>query len=197
MYFWSVFTLVDFSIHSGYWKRQTKKTRNKNNKRQLWKFLENWLEIIRDGIISLKAARTPSQALFCIFHNFFTNGYSKAHLWTARSVQIRACFTQWLKTKQQNVAEHSNWKSVSACLFTLLRDKNAFWTKTFSKSMWTNLNFSLKLPVVQNVFGLLGTSKLQMFYKIEVLKNFSKFIEKHLCWSLFSIKLQGWGLQLY
>ena len=31
----------------------------------------------------------------------------------------------------------------------------------------------------------------QMFFKIHVLKNFAVFTEKHLCWSLFLIKLQA------
>ena len=30
-----------------------------------------------------------------------------------------------------------------------------------------------------------------MFFKIDVLKNFAIFTEKHLCWSLFLIKLQA------
>ena len=30
-----------------------------------------------------------------------------------------------------------------------------------------------------------------------VLRNFSKFIGKHLCWSVFLMKLQAWGLQRY
>ena len=40
----------------------------------------------------------------------------------------------------------------------------------------------------------------QMFFKMDVLKNFANFIGKHLCWSLFLIKLQAWrpvGLQCY
>ena len=32
--------------------------------------------------------------------------------------------------------------------------------------------------------------------KKEVLKNFAKITGKYLCWSLFLIKLQAWGLQL-
>ena len=35
-------------------------------------------------------------------------------------------------------------------------------------------------------------SRLQMFFKIVVLKNFAIFAGKHLCWSLFEIKLQAW-----
>ena len=35
----------------------------------------------------------------------------------------------------------------------------------------------------------LRSSRLQMFFKIGVLKNFAIFTEKHLCWSLFLIKL--------
>ena len=33
--------------------------------------------------------------------------------------------------------------------------------------------------------------RLQMFFKIGLLTNFTIFTEKHLCWSLFSIKLQA------
>ena len=36
------------------------------------------------------------------------------------------------------------------------------------------------------------SSCLQMFFKIEVLKNFAKFTVKHLCWSLILVKLQAW-----
>ena len=32
-------------------------------------------------------------------------------------------------------------------------------------------------------------SRLQIFFKIVVLKNFTNFTEKHLCWSLFIVKL--------
>ena len=38
---------------------------------------------------------------------------------------------------------------------------------------------------------IIRSSPSQMFCKISVLKNFEKFIEKHLCQSLFSIKLQA------
>ena len=36
----------------------------------------------------------------------------------------------------------------------------------------------------------------QIFYKIGVLKSFTNFAGKHLCWSLSLIKLQTWGLRL-
>ena len=36
-----------------------------------------------------------------------------------------------------------------------------------------------------------------MVLKIGIFKNFTNFIEKHLCWSLFLINLQAWGLQIY
>ena len=39
---------------------------------------------------------------------------------------------------------------------------------------------------------------VQVFYKIGVLKNFAKFTEKHVCWSLFFDKVMSAGsLQLY
>ena len=37
----------------------------------------------------------------------------------------------------------------------------------------------------------------QMFLKIGVLKNFENFTGKNLCWSLFLIKFQAYGLQIY
>ena len=40
-------------------------------------------------------------------------------------------------------------------------------------------------------------SRLQMFWKKGVLKNFEKLTEKHPSWSLFEIMIQVWGLQLY
>ena len=39
--------------------------------------------------------------------------------------------------------------------------------------------------------NLYRSSRSQMFFKIGVLKNFAIFAEKHLCWSLFLIKLQA------
>ena len=36
------------------------------------------------------------------------------------------------------------------------------------------------------------SSRLQMFFKIRVLKNFEIFTEKPQCWNLFLIKLQAW-----
>ena len=45
--------------------------------------------------------------------------------------------------------------------------------------------------------GIYRSSLLQVFFKIGVLKNFTTFKEKHLCWSLFLIKLQAWRPTLY
>ena len=36
------------------------------------------------------------------------------------------------------------------------------------------------------------SSRSQMFFKIDVFKNFAMFTTKDLCWSLFLIKLQVW-----
>ena len=37
------------------------------------------------------------------------------------------------------------------------------------------------------------SSRSQMFFKIGVVKNFAMFTRKHLCWSLFLIKMQAFG----
>ena len=50
-------------------------------------------------------------------------------------------------------------------------------------------------------FGILiakfRSSRPDVFCEKSVLRNFAKFTGKHLCQSLFLIKLQPWGLQLY
>ena len=33
----------------------------------------------------------------------------------------------------------------------------------------------------------------EVFFKKDVLKNFANLTEKHLCWSLFLIKMEAWG----
>ena len=45
------------------------------------------------------------------------------------------------------------------------------------------------------LFSLLNhrSSRSQMFFKIDALKNFANFTGKQLCWSLFLIKLRAWG----
>ena len=59
----------------------------------------------------------------------------------------------------------------------------------------SSLSFSLNIYGICSVFLLqMSTSRrnrLQMFFKISVLKSFANFTGKHLCWSLFLIKLQA------
>ena len=40
-------------------------------------------------------------------------------------------------------------------------------------------------------FTMFRSNRLQMFFKIGVLRNFANFTGKHLCWSLFLIKSQA------
>ena len=52
--------------------------------------------------------------------------------------------------------------------------------------------FVLLLHVItSHPHPLWRSSRSQMFFKIDVLKNFANFTGKHLCWSLFLIKLQA------
>ena len=60
------------------------------------------------------------------------------------------------------------------------------------KSIWL---FSIKkrrFCVLELLRELSRSSRSQMFFKIGVLRNFAMFTGKHLCWSLFLIKLQAW-----
>ena len=47
------------------------------------------------------------------------------------------------------------------------------------------------------VFWSTRSSRLQMFFKIDVLKNVPIFTGKYLCWSLFLIKLQAFSSEFY
>ena len=51
---------------------------------------------------------------------------------------------------------------------------------------------SMQENIQTNIKGKnLRSSRTQMFFKIAVLKNFAVLPRKHLCWSLFLIKLQA------
>ena len=57
--------------------------------------------------------------------------------------------------------------------------------------IFENICFTKNLPFQVSflIYSDFRSSRLQMFFKIFVLKNFSIFTGKHLCWSLFLIKL--------
>ena len=48
--------------------------------------------------------------------------------------------------------------------------------------------------LLQNKCSFIRSNHRRCSVKKGVLKNFSKFIGKHLCWSLFLNKITGWGL---
>ena len=68
------------------------------------------------------------------------------------------------------------------------------YSATFTFCLWSD---SRSFPRFWLLNGWLRSSRSQMFFKKGVLKNFANITEKHLCWSLFLIKLQSWDLQLY
>ena len=54
---------------------------------------------------------------------------------------------------------------------------------------------SLNSPILFDIIFWEETNRSnlsQMFFKVDVLKNFTNFARKHQCWSLFLIKLQAW-----
>ena len=72
----------------------------------------------------------------------------------------------------------------------------AYFSKTFNIKVWMSerlffLYHNLFIVLTTSLFWMHRSSRSQMFFKIVVLKNFAKFTRKHLCWSLFSIKLQA------
>ena len=50
---------------------------------------------------------------------------------------------------------------------------------------------SMKILTPQERLSFFIGSRLQMFFKISILKNFAIFTWKHFCWSVFLIKLQA------
>ena len=42
-----------------------------------------------------------------------------------------------------------------------------------------------------HIIAILRSGRAEVFYKKGVLKHFAKFIEKHLCWSLFFYEIAG------
>ena len=63
---------------------------------------------------------------------------------------------------------------------------------TKSSLLWI---FIFSISHFSSLETMYKSSRLQLFFKIGVLKNFAIFTGKHLCWSLFLIKPSG--LQLY
>ena len=77
-----------------------------------------------------------------------------------------------------------------------------FKTSFSTKHLWAavSLFFSLdfcKLFVYALYFFLINdkwtrSSRSQIFFKIGIVKIFENFVVKHLCWSIFLIKLEAW-----
>ena len=60
------------------------------------------------------------------------------------------------------------------------------------KMIYTTYNIYIFIKFLYNFFFF--SSKV--FFKIALLKNFTKFTGKHLCQNLFLNKVPAWGLQL-
>ena len=65
-------------------------------------------------------------------------------------------------------------------------------TISFIYTNWQIKN-ALKIRILKNPWLLIRSSRSQIFLKISVLKNLGDLTGKHLCWSLFLIKLQACG----
>ena len=68
---------------------------------------------------------------------------------------------------------------------------NRFFTKS-TKAIAFFETMRCEIPFVVFTACYSRSSCWQMFCKIRVLKNFAKFIRKHLCWDHFLIKFQVW-----
>ena len=93
-------------------------------------------------------------------------------------------------------------------VFSARNLENFYWRENPRLPLWTCVHQSnlpkLKISEVRafrlgkarlleySCSGSCKSSRLHMFFKMGVLKNFTIFTEKHLCWSLFLIRLQAW-----
>ena len=75
-------------------------------------------------------------------------------------------------------------------MIPVCRDETS--TRPSGKNFTLQLHLEIKFrPDKAGQFSTSRNSHPQMFFKIGVLKNLGNFIEKHLCWSLFLVKLQA------
>ena len=72
-------------------------------------------------------------------------------------------------------------------IFKPLQINNCIFVKQKYSFLFT-LCFLRSQKRVLRVFGLMRSSRSQMFFKIGVLRNFANFRGKHLCWDLFLTK---------
>ena len=63
--------------------------------------------------------------------------------------------------------------------------------------IWTFVSMGKYLSKSARKILKFKSSQPRCSVKKGFLKNFANFTGKHLCWSIISIKLQAWGLQLY
>ena len=65
-------------------------------------------------------------------------------------------------------------------------------SRVFLYTKWSIVVANINKFLIQNT-SRGRSSRLQMIFKIDVLKDFAIFTGKHLCWSLFLITLQALG----
>ena len=92
---------------------------------------------------------------------------------------------------QKGNSEKRNYKQhhEKASFFSYSRVLEQFFCFAFEKTSSLPMLF---VHVGKRSRETIRSSRSQMLFKIGVLKNFSIFTRKHLCWILFLIKLQAW-----
>ena len=66
------------------------------------------------------------------------------------------------------------------------------WTTGAEKLYFITVLINAEQQLLQKADSVFRSSHAQMLCKIGALKDFANFTGKHLCWSLFLIKLQAW-----
>ena len=98
----------------------------------------------------------------------------------------------WMKSIQVTV-----WKVSESEVFQVQIFLQSDWIQSkdpYSVRMLENTEKTLNLGMFHAVkTGILRSSHLHMFFKTGVLKNFTIFTVKHLCWSLFLITFRPGG----
>ena len=116
--------------------------------------------------------------------------------------QVIVIITQVCKVKQyflrRNIFEPCYYFFKGAAMQTItFNHKCRNMCKIFREVNLNPITFTFLNFISGHSFILIRSSRSQMFFKIGVLKNFTLFTGKHLCWSLFCNKVAGIGLELY
>ena len=119
--------------------------------------------------------------------------FTEKHLWFAKF--SRTTFLQHTSATASLLKlgiANSVWKTLDE--YSLSRNTNLKITVQVYHFFLGSINFVVYVFIGLHCLLPEAATRVEMFCKKSALKNLINFIGKHLCWSLFLIKLQVWLL---